>query len=45
MLLKFNIILPHIFFFYLFMDVPSYLGANNIWKHLCEPFQRNTDLE
>jgi len=27
------------------MDVPSYLGANNIQKYLCELFQRNTDLE
>jgi len=26
-----------------FMDVPPYLGANNIWKYLCELFQRNTD--
>jgi len=23
--------------------MPSYLGANNIWKYLCEIFQRNTD--
>jgi len=29
----------------LFMDVPPYLGANNIWKYLCEFFQRNTDLD
>jgi len=28
-----------------FMDVPPYMGANNIWKYLCEPFQRNTDPE
>jgi len=28
-----------------FMHVPSYLGANNIWKYLCEPFQRNKDPE
>jgi len=28
-----------------FMDVPPYLGANNIWKYLCEPFQRNTNPE
>jgi len=28
-----------------FMDVPPYLGANNIWKYLCEFFQRNTDAE
>jgi len=26
-----------------FMDMPPYLGANNIWKYLCEFFQRNTD--
>ena len=24
------------------MDVPPYLGANNIWKYLCEFFQRYT---
>jgi len=29
----------------LFMDVTPYLGANNIWKYLCEFFQRNTDPE
>ena len=29
----------------LFMDVHPYLGANNIWKYLCEFFQRNTDPE
>ena len=29
----------------LFMDVPPYLGANNIRKKLCEFFQRNTDPE
>jgi len=29
----------------LFMDVPPYLGANNIRKYLCEYFQRNTDPE
>jgi len=28
-----------------FMDLPPYLGANNIWKYLCEFFQRNTDAE
>jgi len=28
-----------------FMDVPPYLDANNIWKYLCEFFQRNTDTE
>jgi len=28
-----------------FMDVPPYLGANNIWKYLREIFQRNTDAE
>jgi len=28
-----------------FMDVPPYLGANNIWKYLCEIFQHNTDPE
>jgi len=26
-----------------FMDVPPYLGANNIRKYLCEFIQRNTD--
>ena len=25
-----------------FMDVPPYVGANNLWKYLCEFFQRNT---
>ena len=25
------------------MDVPPYLRAKNIWKYLCEFFQRNTD--
>jgi len=29
----------------LFMDVPPYLDANNIWKYLCGFFQSNTDLE
>jgi len=29
----------------LFMDVPPYLGANNIRKYLREFFQRNTDPE
>jgi len=29
----------------LFMDVPTYLGANNIRKYLCEFFQCNTDPE
>ena len=29
----------------LFMDVPPYLGANNIRKNLSEFFQRNTDPE
>jgi len=29
----------------LFMDVPPYLGASNIWKYLSEFFQRNTDPE
>jgi len=28
-----------------FMDVRPYLGANNIWKYLCEFFQRNTVAE
>ena len=28
-----------------FIDVPPYLGANNVWKYLCELFQRNTDAE
>jgi len=28
-----------------FMDVPPYLGANNISKYSCEFFQRNTDAE
>ena len=27
----------------LFMDIPPHLGANNIWKYLCEFFQHNTD--
>jgi len=27
------------------MEVPPYLGANNIRKYLCECFQRNTDPE
>jgi len=27
----------------LFMDVSTYLGANNIRKYLCVLFQRNTD--
>jgi len=29
----------------LFMDVPPYLGANNVRKYLCEFFQRYTDPE
>jgi len=29
----------------LFMDMPPYLGANNIWRYLCELFWRNTDPE
>jgi len=29
----------------LFIDVPPYLGANNIWKYLCEFFKRNTHSE
>jgi len=37
------IILPVSPFCDSFMDVPPYLGANNIWKYLCELFQRNTD--
>jgi len=36
---------PVSYFCDLFMDVPPYLGANNIWKQLCEFFQRNTDPE
>jgi len=27
------------------MDVHPYLDANNIWKYLCEFFQRSTDPE
>ena len=27
------------------MGVLPYLGTNNIWKYLCELFQRNTDPE
>ncbi len=27
------------------MAVPPYLGANSVWKYLCEFFQRNTDPE
>ena len=27
----------------LFMNLPPYLGANNIWKNLCKLFQRKTD--
>jgi len=29
----------------LFMDVPPYLDANNIWKYWCEFLQRDTDEE
>jgi len=29
----------------LFMGVPPYLSANNIWKYLCEFFQRYTGPE
>jgi len=28
-----------------FMDVPSYIGAKNIWKYLREFFQCNIDAE
>ena len=29
----------------LFMDLPPYLGANNIEKNLCQFYQRNTDAD
>ena len=37
--------LPQSSFCDLFIDVSLYLGANNIWKYLCEFFQHNTNPE